>query len=241
MSSYRRGLVESLPFLLVVAPFALIFGVVATEAGLSVFETLSFSVIVIAGAAQFTAVQLMLDQAPLIVVLVSALAVNLRMAVYSAAMTPHLGALPLWKRAAAAYFLVDLSYAAAALDYDRNRGQTLAQKWGYFLGVSTVIVPPWYIFTLVGAWAGTSVPEGIGLDLAVPLAFIAMIGPALQTGPTRLAAAVGALGALGFAWLPYNLGLLVGGLGGMMAGAELERRQSRAAPDGPRQSPEPGA
>ena len=30
--------------------------------------------------------------------------------------------------------------------------------------------------------------------------------------------------ALAFAWLPWNLGLLVGGLAGMMAGAEIERR-----------------
>jgi hypothetical protein len=29
--------------------------------------------------------------------------------------------------------------------------------------------------------------------------------------------------------MPFNLGLLVGGLCGMMAGAELERRQTRAA------------
>ncbi|MDP7149776.1 MAG: AzlC family ABC transporter permease, partial [Paracoccaceae bacterium] len=77
-SGFRQGL----PFILVIVPFALLFGVIATEAGLSIVETLGFSVVVIAGAAQFTALQLMTEQAPTLIVLASALAVNLRMAMY---------------------------------------------------------------------------------------------------------------------------------------------------------------
>lgn len=87
---FWRGLRDGLPFLLVITPFGLLFGVVATEAGLNVYETLSFSIVVIAGAAQFTALQLMVDDVPALIALVSALAVNLRMAMYSAALTPIL-------------------------------------------------------------------------------------------------------------------------------------------------------
>ena len=100
-SFYWQGLRAGAPFFLVIGPFGLLFGVLAAEAGLNLFETLSFSVVVIAGAAQFTALQLLQDQAPTLVVLASALAVNLRMAMYSASITPHLGGLPLWKRAIA--------------------------------------------------------------------------------------------------------------------------------------------
>ncbi len=45
------GLRDGAPFMLVAGPFALLFGVLATEAGLSVFEVMSFSLVVIAGAA----------------------------------------------------------------------------------------------------------------------------------------------------------------------------------------------
>ena len=102
MSSFWRGLRDGLPFLIVVGPFAMLFGVLATEAGLAIHETMGFSVVVIAGAAQFTALQLMNENAPTLVIIASALAVNLRMAMYSASITPHLGQLPLWKRAIAA-------------------------------------------------------------------------------------------------------------------------------------------
>jgi len=221
-SAYWQGFREGSPFFLVVTPFALLFGVVATEAGLSVFEALSFSVVVIAGAAQFTALQLMVDNAPVFVVLASALAVNLRMAMYSASLTPHLGRAPMWQRALIAYFLVDQSYACSVIAYERERDWTVSQKVAYFFGVVTPICPMWYAMTIVGALIGSAIPPEFGLDFAVPITFIALIAPMLRTGAHRAAALTSVLLALGFAWLPFNLGLIVAGLGGMIAGAQVE-------------------
>ncbi|SEN34330.1 AzlC protein [Roseovarius tolerans] len=101
-SIYWQGVRDGAPFILVIVPFSLLFGVVATEAGLNILETMSFSVLVIAGAAQFTALQLLGDGAPTLIALVSALAVNLRMAMYSASLTPWIGEATLGQRAIAA-------------------------------------------------------------------------------------------------------------------------------------------
>ena len=51
-SAFRAGVRDGAPFMVVAAPFALLFGVLATEAGLNLFEVMSFSLVVIAGAAQ---------------------------------------------------------------------------------------------------------------------------------------------------------------------------------------------
>ncbi|MCM2561554.1 AzlC family ABC transporter permease [Lutimaribacter sp. EGI FJ00015] len=220
--AFWQGVRDGAPFFLVVTPFAMLFGVVATEAGLNVFEALSFSVVVIAGAAQFTALQLLVDQAPLFVVLASALAVNLRMAMYSASLTPHLGRAPMWQRALIAYFLVDQSYASAIITYERERDWSVAQKVAYFFGVILPICPMWYAMTVVGALIGSAIPPELGLDFAVPITFIALIAPMLRTGAHRAAALASVLLALGFAWVPYNLGLIVAGLGGMIVGAQVE-------------------
>ena len=223
-SSYWRGVRDGFPFLMVVGPFAVLFGVLATEAGLTVLEALGFSIVVIAGAAQFTALQLMSEQAPTLIVIASALAVNLRMAMYSASITPYLGGLSLKRRFVAAYFLVDQTYAASAIEFDKRPDMTRAERYAYFLGVATPICPPWYAFTVVGALIGETVPADLGLDFVLPLAFLAMLGPALRTGAHRVAALVAAVAALIFAGLPYNLGLLVAAILGMLAGAEVERR-----------------
>jgi predicted branched-subunit amino acid permease len=221
-SIYWQGVRDGAPFILVIVPFSLLFGVVATEAGLNILETMSFSVLVIAGAAQFTALQLLTDGAPTLIALVSALAVNLRMAMYSASLTPWIGEATLGQRAIAAYFTVDQSYACAMVAFEQNPGWSIRQRLAYFFGVVTPICPLWYLFTLIGALVGTSIPQGLALDFALPITFLAMIGPMLRTSAHVLAALVSVVTALVFAFLPYNLGLLVAGVAGMMTGAQAE-------------------
>ncbi|SEO83212.1 4-azaleucine resistance probable transporter AzlC [Salinihabitans flavidus] len=221
-SAYWQGVRDGAPFVLVVAPFALLFGVVATEAGLNLLETMAFSVLVIAGASQFTALQLLTENAPTVIVLASALAVNLRMAMYSASLVPHLGAAPLWQRAFAAYFLVDQSYAMGIVKYERDRDMSLREKMAYFFGVVTPICPNWYLFTLIGALVGQKIPPEMALDFAVPITFIALTAPMLRTGAHVAAALMSVTLALVLAGLPYNSGLLVAGIGGMITGAQAE-------------------
>ena len=227
ISEYWRGNRDGLPFVLVIAPFGAVFGVVATEAGLDLAQVMGFSVLVIAGAAQFVAVQMMVEHAPAMIVLAAALAVNLRMAMYSASLAPHLGRLPFWKRAFVSYLMVDQTYAAAILRYENQPQLSPQARLAYFLGVATPIVPVWYLATWAGAALGSAVPAGLPIDFAVPITFLALIVPMLRTLPHVVAAIVSILGVLAFAALPFNLGLLVAALLAMVAGAETERRMTR--------------
>lgn len=226
-SLYWRGVRDGAPFVLVIVPFALLFGVVGTEAGLALSEVMGFSVLVIAGAAQFTAVHLLNDGAPALVALVSALAVNLRMAMYSASLTPYLGAAPLWQRALAAYFMVDQSYSVSYLAYETNPGWGLPERLSYYFGVVTPVCPLWYLFTFLGAVVGDTIPDSFALDFALPITFLAMIGPMLRTAAHVAAALVAVVVALLAAGLPYNLGLLLAGIAGMMTGAQAELATDR--------------
>lgn len=227
--TFWRGVRDALPFLLVVGPFGMLFGVVGSEAGLNILEILSFSIVVIAGAAQFTALQLMVEDVPTLIVLASSLAVNLRLAMYSASLTPHLGAAPIWQRALIAYFTIDQSYAMAIARFEREPEMPLADKVAFFLGCALALTPFWWAATVLGALLGQAIPDWLALDFALPITFLALIAPMLRTLPHVAAAVVSVALALAIASLPYNLGLLVAGLGGMMAGAEVERRQTRRA------------
>ncbi|MCH8467471.1 MAG: AzlC family ABC transporter permease [Roseinatronobacter sp.] len=221
---YWQGFRDATPFILVIIPFGAVFGVVATEAGLNLAQVMGFSVLVIAGAAQFVAVQMMVENAPVLIVLVAALAVNLRMAMYSASLAPHLGKISWWKRGAVSYFMVDQAYAAAILKYENTPDMRPAQKMAYYFGVVTPICPLWYLATWGGAVLGTAIPAGLPIDFAVPITFLALIVPMLRSAAHVVAALVSILGVLAFAFLPFNLGLLVAALLAMMAGAEVERR-----------------
>jgi len=228
-SAYWRGLRNGIPFIIVLAPFALLFGVVATEAGLTLAQTMGFNVLVIAGSAQFAAVALMQDNAPLFAVLTTALAVNLRMAMYSAALVPHFGAAPLWQRAIAAYMNVDQTYAMAIIEYDRRPQMGTAEKLAYFFGVSTPLIPTWYGLALVGVLIGESIPPAFALDFALPIAFISMIAPSLKTLAHLAAALTSVVVALLLTGLPWGTGLLIAAVCAMTAGVTVETLNERRA------------
>ena len=221
-SPFLRGILAGLPFTLVIVPFGLLFGVVATEAGLNVTETMAMTVLIIAGAAQFTALQLMVDQAPVFVILATALAVNLRMAIYSAALTPHVGAAPMWQRLLLAYALTDQTYAATSVEYEARPEASVAAKVLFFAGSVVPVAPLWFLCTWLGAVLGTTIPEAWALDFALPICFIAIVAPGLKTPAHVAAALVSVIGALVFAFVPYSLGLLIAAGLAMVTGALVE-------------------
>lgn len=226
--AFLRGAAHALPFFVVIVPFAMLFGVLSSEAGLGPWETQLFSIAVFAGASQLAALQLMQDQAPLIVILATGIAVNLRMMMYSVALTPHLGGAPLGVRATIAYFLVDQSFALSLAEFEKQRDLTISEKVAYFFGTIAPITAVWNVSTAVGAHLGRAVPESWGLDFAMPITFIGMTAAMLRTVPHGVAMVV-SVGVTLLLWaMPYGTGLLVGAAAGMAAGAIVEGRREKA-------------
>ena len=155
---FTKGALHGSPFLLVIAPFGLLFGVVATEAGLTIIETMAMTIFVIAGASQFTALALLSEHAPTLIIIVAALAVNLRMAMYSAALVPHFGNAPMRWRALAAYFMIDQTFAVAVKQYQSTPNWSVTEKLSYYFGSAAIICPVWYGSTFLGAVIGEAIP-----------------------------------------------------------------------------------
>ncbi|MGR3481777.1 AzlC family ABC transporter permease [Salipiger marinus] len=233
-AAFWQGYRDCAPFIAVVVPFSMLFGVVARDAGLDILQVMAMSVLVIAGASQFTALALLQEQAPVFVALAAALAVNLRMALYSAALVPHVGHAPLGTRALMAYLMVDQAYAVAVKTYEDQPRMSRDDKVAYYFGVMALICPFWYGCTLLGAVIGEAIPPQLTLDFAAPVCFIAITAPLLRSLPHILAAAVSVLCAILFAGFPSGLGLIAAAIVAMLVGAQAElalrRRNLRSAP-----------
>lgn len=227
-SAFWMGLRDGLPFVFIVVPFAILFGVVAIDAGLSLAQTLGFTILVIAGAAQFAAVQLMLDNAAIGFVLLAALAVNLRMAMYSAALVPYLGAAPLWQRALISYLNFDQSYMMSIAKFEETPEMSVPDRTAYFLGVATAIAPLWCVATLVGALLGKAIPEAFAIDFVLPIAFLSMVAPMLRTLAHVAAAQVSIAVSMVLIGLPSGSGLLIAALCAMGTGVMVESWMERA-------------
>ncbi len=221
-SAYWAGVRDGAPFIVIAVPFATLFGVIATDAGLTLAQAMGFTVLVIAGAAQFAAVQMMVDNASIAFVLLAALAVNLRMAMYSASLVTYLGAAPLWQRACVAYLNFDQTYITSVARYEARPEMTVSERVSYFLGVATPITPLWIAMTFVGIVAGKAIPEAWALDFIMPIMFLAMVSPMLKSLAHVSAAAVSVAVGLLLVNLPAGTGLLIAAGAAMVTGAFVE-------------------
>ncbi len=221
---FRDGCINAIPFAFVMTPFGMLFGVIGTEAGLDIDQVLGFSIFVLAGASQITAVSLMSEHAPTLVILATSLAVNLRMGMYSAALVPTFGSLPMWKRALGCYWLFDQPFALTSIDLVRKPQRSVDERVAFYLGVAIPLSLLWYLGTYLGAVVGESIPADIGFDFAVPATFLALVAPMLRSIAHLAAALTSIIGTLLFYDLPFNTGFLAAAGIALIVGTEVERR-----------------
>ncbi len=214
------------PILLGVIPFAMIAGISAIAVGFSKIEALGISFIVFAGASQLAALALIQQHAPVAIVILTALIVNFRFFMYSASLAPHFNGLSFRRRGLLAYLLTDQAYAVSITAFDRDC--RLRKHW-FYLGAAVTIWATWQAGNLAGIFLGMHIPKDWSLDFAIPLTFLALLFPAIRNAPT-LAAAVSA-GALALVahGLPYNLGLILAAIGGIVAGCVADGRKKHAS------------
>lgn len=220
-----------LPLLPGAVPFGMIAGVVASNAGLDALAGIGQSVIVFAGAAQLASTQLIADAAPVLVVILTGLVINLRFAMYSAAMAGHLSALPRGRRWLVAYLMTDQSYTLSVLRYTARPGMSLASKFAFYMGGAIPMWAVWLAATAAGYFLGNRIPASWSLDFFVPLSFLALIVPSIADRANATAALTGGAIAV-IAWsLPFNLGLFLAAIAGIMAGYAIERLNPKRRED----------
>lgn len=209
------------PLLVGIVPFGLIFGV--TAAGSVVGGGLGYatSIIIFAGAAQLATVQLLDTGVTALVVIATALVINARHLMYSAAMAPHFREFPTAPRLALPYLLTDQAFAVSIVRYEETTDPAY-KRWFYF-GAGITMWLAWQVTTAAGVLLGAQVPASWSLDFAIPLVFLALLIPTVRSRPALAAALVGGGVALLASGAAYGLGLIIGAISGVVAGVVAER------------------
>lgn len=244
MSPSRRdeflaGVRAELPILLGGAPFGMIFGAAAVSAGLTPLLAQSMSLVIFAGSAQFIAAGLIAVGTPVFVLLMTTFVVNLRHVLYSASLSPYVRVLPLRWKMVLAYLLTDEAYAVTIIHFNEDDTSPTTRHW-YFLGAGLALWAEWQITTAIGIILGARLPASWSLDFALALTFIGLVVPTLHDRPHIGAALSAGIVAVVAAALPYNLGLMVAALTGIVVGVGLEsvgRRSSNIVHSDQKDSP----
>jgi predicted branched-subunit amino acid permease len=217
---FRAGALEMLPISVALAPFGLVCGVAAAKAGASALANWGLSAIVFSGAAQIIITELYTAGAPIAVVVMTCFVVSLRLALYSAAVAPHVQSLPPRWRNLLAYVITDQVFAGSIQRLDASEDKGAAAS--HFAGGGAALWFGWQISCTVGYFAGQTIPPAWSLDFAVPLCFVAIIAPLLREMPMIAAGVVATAAVIALDWLPMRLNIITAGFAGIAAGTALE-------------------
>jgi predicted branched-subunit amino acid permease len=224
-AAFRRGFWAIAPLWLGVVPFALVYAVLARDAGLSLLETQALSAIVFAGSAQVSAVGLFGGGAAALEIVSTTFLLNVRHVLYGLSLGRRIP-LSRGRRPVAAYFLTDEAFGVVAASGERT--------FAFLLGAELSLFAMWNVATLGGAIAGSAIadPAELGIDLVFPLAFLALLVPLVRTRVELLvAAASGAIAYVAARGLPGGLPILLAGVVGSLVGAVLTSGRPDDEPD----------
>ena len=198
---------DSLSVSITVGAYGVAFGAASIAAHFSVLQTCLFSLLAFTGASQFAAVGVVAAGGAGLSAVAAATLLSTRNALYGMQMSPLLKVRGL-KKIAAAHVTIDESTGVALAQTPRG---TDAMRTGFWLtGLGVFIF--WNIFTLLGALGAKALgdPASVGLDAAVPAAYLGLLWPRLQTNFLRLVAVASMIFALAItSWLPAGLPIIM--------------------------------
>lgn len=200
MHEYRTGVRTGLPVGLGYFSVSFGFGALAVSKGLRVADATLISAVNLTSAGQFAGLDVIVLNAGLWMMILQQLIINSRYALMSLALSQKMGQkIGLLPRLCIAFINTDEVFALAMA-----REQALTVPFLYGLGLLPII--GWTSGTLLGALAGSILPESIGMALGVMLygMFIAIvIPPAKKEWPIAVSALLALVFSCLFAWVPF--------------------------------------
>lgn len=229
-AAFAEGVRDYLPMIPAIAAWAIVTGVALIQSGLSLVHAVGFSALAFAGSAQLATLPLIAAGVPLTIIVLTALMMNLRFVIYSAALKSSLQHVPLARRILLGYLSGDVGVVLYLRRVQRTPGW--APRDAYFFGMVAVNWVVWHVASLFGIFAAAWIPREWGLEFAGTLALVALLVPmgARRSGIAGIAVGA-AVGVATLHW-PARLGLVVAIVCGVVAAMLAERRGQRRAPAG---------
>lgn len=226
---WREGLQTGFPTLFGIGAWGMVVGVAMVKSGLTVTQAVGMTMLVFAGSAQLASLPLIVAAAPVWVIFLTALVVNLRFVIFSALLGPHFSRLPVWQRFFLGYISGDVSIALFLQRYPETRPEP--GKLGFLKGLMYANWFAWQIGSLIGIFLGSAVPTEWQLGFAGTLAILCITVPLIINSAALCGVLVAGVTAVLAHELPYKLGLLAAVLAGMLTAMvyeeTMEKRKGR--------------
>lgn len=204
------------PMVVGIAPFGLAIGAAAAASSVSTPAALASAPLILAGAAQLTAIQ-MLDAgvAPLVIIL-SALMINARILLYSTSLAPWFRGESLGRRLLLAVPVIDQLHFTCVPRFEQG-DLDRAGRIAFYAGAATWLLSAWIATNSAAILIGARLPDSAGLHIAAPLALAGLLAKSISDRRATTAAAVSAIVTVAAVGLPFRCAILVAAITGIAA------------------------
>jgi 4-azaleucine resistance transporter AzlC len=224
-AAFFSGMRDQIPIIFGMLPFGMIAGAAPVASGMDPWLAMAMNVIIYAGAAQLAAISLMAQHVPMPIVVTTALVVNLRFVMYSAALAPYFAKFSTPRKWLFSYLIVDHGFALLTAKYKPDDPPELIEA--YYGGITLTMWTTWQMAVGLGILLGTRVPPGWSLDFTIPLVFLALVLPSLTSRAHWCAAGAASVMAIFTQSMPLKLGLISAAAVGIIVGTLLDTRNEK--------------
>lgn len=173
--TFIDGLKGGIPVCLGYFPIAMAFGMMSKNVGLNLYETLGFSFIVFAGAAQFIAIGLIAGGVSGYEIIITTLFLNFRHFLMSASLAPKLQLTNPLSKLFISFYVTDESFSVASFAEGKITGK-------YMVPMELLGYLGWGIGSGTGYFVGQYMPPLVQLSMNIGLyaMFIALLVPEMK-------------------------------------------------------------
>jgi predicted branched-subunit amino acid permease len=226
LDGLRYGVKHTLALLPGTAVFGMAFGTVAAQKGLTLTETTAMSAFVFSGAAQMVAMEIWnnpITIGTILTLAASSFVVGLRMVLMGMSLHPWLGHLPAIQIYPPLLLNTDSTWMIA-LRYREEGGNDPSVVLGAGLALWAMWVPSCVTGYVVGNLIAN--PQRYGLDLILPIFFVAMLVPLWRGARGAIPWAIAGATALLVQFLiPGYWYIVIGALAGAISGGFIDERE----------------
>lgn len=174
-SLFRQGIQKGSSIAIGYMPVAFTFGLLAKSSGLNLFETVSMSVLVFAGAAQYISLTLFAAGISGFEIILTTFIVNIRHLLMSASIGEKSENEPKWKKALYSFFITDETFTLASVQEGKVRSS-------FMLGLGWIVWSSWVSFSAIGYLIGSGLPAILqnSMGIALYALFIGLLVPSAR-------------------------------------------------------------
>ena len=199
LKSFKPGVRDGIPIALGYLAVSFGFGIIAVSSGLTWYEAMLISMLNLTSAGQLAAVPIIASGGSILLLALTQLTINMRYALMSISLSQSFDHTVMTKDE----FLVGFANTDEIFAVVSSKGEPVSKS--YMLGLASLPYIGWTGGTVLGALAGSILPELIITALSVSLyaMFISIIVPAVKTDKkVLLCASVAILFSVLFTFMP---------------------------------------